>query len=73
MVEMPKQQTMSSEDEQQKSGSSQYQHQTLTLHNTIGLMFMSIMAFALLAALLRQQRRNRELILQLAKQQKSGD
>jgi len=51
----------------QKNGHSQYQHQTLTLHNTVGLIFMSIFAMILLVALLRQQSRYQELVVQLAK------
>lgn len=45
---------------------NQYQHQTLTLHNTIGLVFMSIIAFVLLVALLRQQKRYDELIMKIS-------
>jgi hypothetical protein len=37
-------------------GYSQYQHQTLTLNNTAGMVFMSFLAFVLLGALLRQQK-----------------
>ena len=50
-------------------GRSQYQHQTMTLHNTVGLVFMSIFAFILLVALLRQQTRYQELAVKLAKSQ----
>ena len=57
----------SSEYSQQSTGRSQYQHQTLTLHNTVGLVIMSLFAFALLVALLRQQTRYQELAVQLAK------
>jgi hypothetical protein len=66
MTEVPKQPFKNNEDSQRKSGYNQYQHQTLTLHNTLGLVFMSILAFALLVGLLRQQARYHELAMQLA-------
>jgi hypothetical protein len=50
----------------QSSGRHQYQHQTMTLHNTVGLVFMSIFAFILLVALLRQQTRYQALAVELA-------
>jgi hypothetical protein len=50
------------------SRNGQYQHQTLTLNNTAGMLFMSILAFALLAALMRQQKRYHELAVKLARQ-----
>jgi hypothetical protein len=53
---------------QPTGGRSQYQHQTMTLHNTVGLFFMSILAFALLLALLRQHKRYDELIERFSKQ-----
>ena len=40
----------------------------MTLHNTIGLLFMSILAFTLLVALLRKQARYEELVVQWARQ-----
>ena len=53
---------------QPEGGRSHFQQQTLTLHNTVGLVFMSILSFALLIALLRQQRRYDDLIAQISKQ-----
>jgi hypothetical protein len=50
-------------------GSYQYQYQTLTLHNSLGLVFMSALALALLIALFRQQARYQELIEKLAQKQ----
>ncbi len=50
-------------------GYSQYQHQTLTLDNTLGLLCMSILAFVLLLGLLRQQARYQKLVAQLAQLQ----
>jgi hypothetical protein len=66
MTEVLKQPSENNEGSQRTSGNSQYQHQTLTLHNTVGLVLMSILAFALLVALLYQQARYRELATQLA-------
>ena len=60
MSEMPEQAT--EEDLQPVWRRGQYQHQTMTLHNTVGLVFMSIFAFALLVVLVRQQRRYQELV-----------
>ncbi len=68
MTEENKQSTSNNEGSQTKSGNFQYQHQTMTLHNTIGLLFMSILAFALLVALLRKQARYEELVVQLVRQ-----
>ena len=65
MTEMLEEPTMSNEGSQQKGDDSQYIHQTVTLHNTVGLVFMSILAFALLLALLRQQARYHELTKEL--------
>ncbi|MGA2504602.1 MAG: hypothetical protein ABSG01_10980 [Anaerolineales bacterium] len=61
--------TTSNEDSKRERGYSQYQHQTLTLHNTVGMVLMSILAFALLAALLRQQARYHELAVHLGQKQ----
>ena len=52
----------------QPRGHSQYQHQTMTLHNTVGLVLMSIFAFVLLVILLRQQTRYQELAEKLVNQ-----
>ena len=62
-----KQPTSKNKGSQMKGGDFQYQHQTLTLNNTIGLLLMSTLAFALLVALLRKQARYEELALQLAR------
>ncbi len=43
-------------------GFTQLQNQPVTLHNTVGLVFMSIMAFILLVALLRSQGRYQDLL-----------
>ncbi len=43
-------------------GYSQYQHQSVVLHDTLGLIFMSILALVLLIALLRQQSSYRKLV-----------
>jgi hypothetical protein len=43
-------------------GYSQYQHQSVVLHDTLGLIFMSILALVLLIALLRQQSWYRKLV-----------
>jgi hypothetical protein len=69
MTEILKQPNMSSEGSKPERGDSQYQHQILTLNNTAGLVFMSILAFALLVALLRQQARYHELAVRLTRQQ----
>jgi hypothetical protein len=69
MTEKLTQPTTSNEGSQREGGTSHYQHQTVTLNNTVGMMFMSILAFALLVALLRQQARYHELTIQLAQQQ----
>jgi hypothetical protein len=53
---------------QPEVGRSHFQQQTLTLHNTVGLIFMSILAFALFIALLRQQKHYDDLIAQFSKQ-----
>jgi hypothetical protein len=68
MTDMLKQPTKSSEGSKPERGDRQYQHQILTLNNTAGLVFMSILAFALLVALLRQQARCHELAVRLAQQ-----
>ena len=68
MTEEIKQPTSNNKGSQMKGGDFQYQHQTLTLNNTIGLLLMSTLAFALLVALLRKQARYEELALQLARQ-----
>ena len=68
VTEEIKQSTSNNEGSQPKGGGFQYQHQTVTLHNTIGLLFMSILAFTLLMALLRKQARYEELAVQLARQ-----
>jgi hypothetical protein len=67
MSDIPNQATPEDEDLQPVWRRGQYQHQTMTLHNTVGLVFMSIFAFALLIALVRQQRRYQELAVHLAK------
>ena len=69
MTEKLTQPTLSNEGSPRERGASQYQHQTVTLNNTVGMLFMSILAFSLLVALLRQQKRYHELALQLAQQQ----
>jgi hypothetical protein len=68
VTEESKQSTSKNEGSQPIGGDFQYQHQTLTLHNTIGLLLMSILVFALLVALLRKQARFEELAVQLARQ-----
>jgi len=68
MAEKLTQPTTSTEGSQREVGTSQYQHQIVTLNNTAGLVLMSILAFALLVALLRQQARNHALAVQLAQQ-----
>jgi hypothetical protein len=69
MTEKFIQPTISNEGPKRGSGTGQYQHQIVTLNNTVGMIFMSILAFALLVALLRQQARYHELAVQLAQQQ----
>ena len=69
MNEKLTQSTASNEDSQREGGTSQYQHPIVILNNTAGVLFMSILAFALLVALLRQQAHYHELAVQLAKQQ----
>lgn len=59
----------SNKDAKKKNGNTQYQHQTLTLNDTVGLIIMSLLALALLAGLLSQQKRYQKLVEQLAKQQ----
>lgn len=66
MSDMPEQASENEEDLQPVWRRGQYQHQTMTLHNTVGLVFMSILALALLLALLRQQKRYQELVFRLA-------
>ena len=64
MIEEPGRSNSNHEGLQPKGGDFQYQHQTVTLDNTIGLVLMSILAFALLVALLRKQARCDELAAQ---------
>jgi hypothetical protein len=66
MTEVLDQPSKTSEDSQRKRGFTQYQYQTMALHNTLGLVFMSILAFALLVGLQREHARYRELAKQLA-------
>jgi len=55
-------QAMQDDENLQPGGEpNQYQHQTMTLHNTVGLVFMSIFSFVLLMVLARQQARYHEL------------
>jgi hypothetical protein len=61
MTETVEQPTSSSENPLPVSGYGQYQRQTVTLNNTIGMMLMSVIAFTLLVSLLRQQARFHEL------------
>ena len=65
MNEMLEGPTKSNEVAQAEGGHSQYQHQTWTFHNTIGLVLMSMLAFALLVGLLRQQARYQEFVKQV--------
>jgi hypothetical protein len=67
MTEIREQPRPNNEGPQSKSGYSQYQHQTLTIHDTLGLVLMSILAFALLVGLLRQQAHYHELATQLTR------
>jgi hypothetical protein len=53
-------------ESQRERGNSQYQHQTVTLNNTVGMAIMSIFAIVLLVVLLRQQKRYHELVMELA-------
>lgn len=46
----------------------QYQNQPVTMHNTLGLLFMSILAIVLLVALVRQQSRSQDLLAKLSNQ-----
>jgi hypothetical protein len=66
MPEKPLQPANGDKESPRERGNSQYQHQTLTLNNTAGMVCMSIIAFVLLVALLRQQRRYHELAMKLA-------
>lgn len=66
MPEKPSQPTTGDKESPRERGYSQYQHQTLTLNNTAGMVFMSIVAFVLLVVLVRQQRRYHELAMKLA-------
>ncbi len=68
MTEKLTQSTANNKGSQRDGGTSQYQHPIVTLNNTAGVLFMSILAFALLVALLRQQAHYHELAVQLAKQ-----
>lgn len=68
MTEDMKQSTSNNEVSQAKYGDFQYQYQTMTLHNTVGLLCMSILAFALFVALLHKQARFEELAVLLARQ-----
>jgi len=43
-------------------GFTQLQNQPVTLHNTVGLLIMSVMAFVLLFALLRLQGRYEDVL-----------
>jgi hypothetical protein len=66
MPEKPSQPITGDKESPRERGYSQYQHQTLTLNNTVGMVFMSIFAFVLLLVLLRQQKRYHELVMKLA-------
>ena len=48
---------------------SQYQPQTVSLHDTIGVIVLGIVAITMLFALLRQQRYYRDLALRLTQHQ----
>ncbi len=50
-----------------ENGRSQYQHQSLTLNNTVGMVIMSAFAISLLVALMRLQRCYHELVRKLVK------
>jgi succinate dehydrogenase hydrophobic anchor subunit len=52
-----------------EGGHKQYQHQTWRFDNTTGLLLMSVLAFMLLVALLRQQARYHELAERWFKQE----
>jgi hypothetical protein len=54
---------------QLQPGNTQLQNQPVTLHNTLGLIFMSILAFILLVALLRHQSRSLDLIAKMTRYQ----
>jgi|GEM_PF-4632848 hypothetical protein len=69
MTEKLTQPTTSNEGSQREDRTSQYQQPIVTLNNTAGVLFISILAFSLLVALLRQQAHYHELAMQLAKQQ----
>ncbi len=62
--------TEDNENIQPEGERNKYQQQTYTLHNTVGLFFMTILAMTLLVALLRQQRRYQELVVRWAQQNK---
>ena len=66
MNETQKQPSETAANAQTPHGYSQYQHQTLLLDNTLGLVFMSLVAFILLIGLLRQQARYHKLATQLS-------
>ena len=68
MTEIHNQPSLNDEEGQRKTGYGQYQHQTMNLDNTIGLIFMSILSIIMLAGLLRQQARSHELAVRLAQQ-----
>lgn len=69
MLETSKQSAPPDAGAKPENGYSQYQHQTLTLDNTLGLLCVSILAFVLLLGLLRQQARYQKLVAQLSQPQ----
>ncbi len=69
---MPEKQHQPSDGDKEAArsrGDLQYQHQTLVLNNTAGVVLMSALAFVLLAALLRQHKLYRELAVKFALKQ----
>jgi hypothetical protein len=63
---------LTEQEEGRDSQRSQYQHQILTLNNTAGMVLMSLVALALLVALLRQDKRIQELAEKLAEMRTKG-
>ena len=51
-----------SQPAEQKSGVDHFNPVIVTAHNTVGMVFMGLVALALLAALLRSQRRYQQLL-----------